>query len=128
MTFLGPITGKSLSSQVVYLNSSRNLCHGCHYILCKENEKTNLAADDKRQVQAFPRSLSSLLFTQNLNLPSRSYPSHEDEVCPRPGFATSCSFRQGNHPAQGSLTGWQHHFPEPSSQNNTAMREETITA
>lgn len=70
----------------------------------------------------------SLLFTQSPNLPSRSYPSHEGEVCPHHGVAASCSSRRGNHPAQGSLAGWQHHFPEPSSQNSRVMREETITA
>lgn len=35
---------KTLQHQVVYLKPSRNLCHSCHCILCKENEKAKFSS------------------------------------------------------------------------------------
>ena len=72
--FLVPWQVKILHHHVVYLNTSRNLCLGCHCILCKENEKAKFSSRWQASGPGVSEKLmkSSLLFILTLNLPSQS--------------------------------------------------------
>lgn len=69
--FLVPTQVKTLQHQVVYLKPSRNLCHSCHCILCKENEKAKFSSRWQASGPGVSEKLmkSSLLFTLTLKSP-----------------------------------------------------------
>lgn len=69
--FLFPTQVKTLQHQVVYLKPSRNLCHSCHRILCKENEQAKFSSRWQASRPGVSEKLmkSSLLFTLTLKSP-----------------------------------------------------------